>query len=173
MRQARTVVLFLVAELLVTQSASRADIHSGVALIPPGPSWDFSDSTLAVPPDGDLRWITIVIASAASNPDRTFPYYFACDAPAAIAYAHPDSSYENLTTAPADPGAYSEGKEILTYAVYVVRTKEGHFAKLRVSRPGGGMLIEYSYQDDGTRVLVRPVKIAPTTWGRIKCLYRQ
>ncbi len=76
-------------------------------------------------------------------------------------------------SAPSDPAAYSQGAEIFESAVYVVRTKENHFAKLIVKRLGGGMTIEYTYQDSGSRILVNTVAIQTTTWGRVKSLYNR
>jgi len=58
-------------------------------------------------------------------------------------------------------------------AVYFVRTIEGNYVKFRMANTGGGgITIEFTYQDDGRRVLARPLAIGQTTWGRIKSLYR-
>ncbi len=156
-------------------TAALADLHVGVALIRPGDSWDFSDSTAVAPPNGDLRWITVVAGtrSDSSRDAGAFPYFFVADYPAQIAIASWDSTYEELTSTPSDPAVYSQGAEIFESAVYVVRTKENHFAKLIVKLLGGGMTIEYTYQDSGSRILVNPVATRPATWGNIKNLYRR
>ncbi len=159
----------------LTSTAVQAELHTGFALIPAGPAWDFSDSVAVAPPNGDLRWITLIARNAepASGRSALFPYYFLTDYPASIAVAPQDSTYEDLTTAPADTLLYGPSAEVLSYGVYVVRTKENHFAKLRIELVGGGgITIEYAYQDDGTRVLVNPVSTRVTTWGRVKSLYR-
>lgn len=168
--RSRLLGCLVVAVVLFLGSPSRADIHAGFALIIPGPAWDFSDSTLVVPPNGDLRWIT-VLANSTDSKTSNFSYFFVTDFPAMIAYASADSSYEELTSAPSDSSVYAQSKGLYTFAVYVVRTKEGHYAKLRVFMLGGGMTIEYTYQDDGTRILRRPVGVKATTWGKVKSLY--
>ena len=173
--------IFAIQLTLVTSVAwhvpdARAELHSGFALIPAGPAWDFSDSVAVAPPNGDLLWITLLANKGKPNAARgasAFPYYFLTNPPALIAYAPQDSTYESLTTAPEDTMLYTQSAEILSYGVYVIRTKENHFAKLRLEMVGGGgMTIEYTYQDDGTRILVEPVGVEPTTWGRVKSLYR-
>lgn len=165
--------------VLFVPSITRGEIHTGFALIPPGPAWDFSDSLAVAPPNGDVYWITLIaqsrsVGQRSDDSASAFPNYFLTNYPALIAYSPMDSSYAELTTAPADTTVYSESVEIFSYGVYVIRTKEGHYAKLRIeSLGGGGITIEYSYQDDGTRVLVRTVAVGATTWGRVKSLYRE
>ena len=160
--------------MILISSSTQAEIHSGFALIPPGPAWDFSDSLAAVPPAGDLRWITLIRSAEYIGDQLSTQFaFFVTDAPAQIAFAPQDSTYDTLTYAPPD-STFHESAAALSYGVYVVRTKEGHFAKVRIEMiGGGGITIEYSYQDDGTRVLVRPVGVMPTSWGRMKGLYRR
>lgn len=174
-----TPVLIVQLVLLLSASFARAELHRWTALIPPGPAWDFSDSAAVVPPNGDLRW-TIVRATNANRSflgtqsSARFPEFWLTNYPALIAYAPQDSTYDELTTAPGDTTLYKEGLELFYFAVYVVRTKEHHYAKLKaVCCVAGGIQIEYTYQDNGTRILVDPVPVRPTTWGRIKSLYRQ
>ena len=170
-RHAKSLVI---AALIVSFSGygAQAKLHSGFVLIWPGPAFDFSDSVLVPPPDGDLYWVTLSttrsIAGGAIQSE-----WFTTNYPALIGYAPGDSTYDELTTAPSDTTLYDFAAAVLSYGVYVVRTKEHHYAKVRVEMiGGGGITIEYTYQDDGTRVLVNPVPVHPVTWGRIKSLYR-
>jgi hypothetical protein len=167
-------VTALVIAVVILAGPAAAELHTGFALIPPGPARDFSDSTTVVPPSGDLYWITLIQQhTTGATEGSAFPNYFLTNAPAVIAYSPMDSSYAELTTAPVEPSAYSESVEIFSYGVYVIRTQEGHYAKLRMeSLGGGGMTIEYTYQDDGSLVLVRTVPVESSTWGRVKALYR-
>jgi hypothetical protein len=168
------IVLFALSLLLSTAARlALAEIHTGFAMIPPGPAWDFSDSVTVVPPSGDLRWITLVRSVSGKGEAPAQFAYFLTDAPAQIAFAPQDSTYENLSNAPPD-STFHEAAAVLSYGVYVVRTKENHFAKLRIEMiGGGGITIEYSYQDNGSRVLVRPVGVKNATWGSVKSLYRR
>jgi hypothetical protein len=93
---------------------------------------------------------------------------------AGIAVAAPDSSYEALTTAPEDSNAYFVAVVPYPDEVYVVRTNKSRYAKIRGLdlRPGGEFTFEYSYQDDGTRILTGKVPIEQTTWGKVKSLHQ-
>ena len=102
-----------------------------------------------------------------------FPEYFVTIYPARIAFAPIDSTYEELTSAPSDTTLYKEGLDILYSVFYVVRTRERHYAKMRaICCVGGGIQIEYAYQDNGSRILVDSVPVRSITWGQIKALYR-
>lgn len=173
------------ASLVILPLAADAKLHRGFALIPPGPAWDFSDSTNVMPPAGDLGWIQLELVTGPTGvkPDSFIRdqastlamagIWFQTYTPAMVGYAPGDSTYPELMTAPTDESAYSFGAAILSYGVYVVRTKEYNYAKVRIEQVGGGgITIEYTYQDNGTNVLVEPVAVLPTTWSRIKSLYR-
>jgi hypothetical protein len=151
-----------------------AELRIGTALIPAGPLWDFSDSLLVFPPNGDLGWI-IVLANDGDWSSKQFPEFWVTNSPAVIAFAPQDSTYEELTTAPSDSSQYSSIRALFDGGVYVVRTQEMHYAKLRVTCLAcvpGGVLIEYAYQDDGSRILVSPVPVRRITWGQVKSLYK-
>ena len=158
--------------LILVMHTAEAKLHTGIALIEPGPAWDFSDSVAVTPPNGDLHWLVVALNSGARS-QGAFPYFFLTDAPAAAALAPTDSTFEELSSAPTDSVLYQEGAELFTFRVYVVRTQEQHYAKVKIALIGaGGITIQYVYQDDGSRILAEPVAIEPVTWGRIKALYR-
>lgn len=172
--------LWLAVGLLTQANPAQGELHQGTVLLPPGHIWDFSDSAVVFQPSGDLYWIII---RAGNLEDSTwpksastrFPEYWTTNYPALIAFAPQDTTYEDLTTAPSDTTQYYVGRALFDGGVYVVRTRESHYAKLRVICGGcvaGGVLFEYTYQDDGSRVLVAPVPVTSTTWGRIKSLYK-
>jgi len=99
--------------------------------------------------------------------------WFNTDSPAKITFSPQDSTYNELSTAPSDTTVYHNVAAVLSYGVYVVRTKELHYAKFWIRQiGGGGITIEYTYQDNGTKVLVEPVAGRPATWGRVKSMYR-
>ena len=170
------VLTSFVATLAFSIQPVRAELHSGTVLISPAGAWDFSDAAEVSLPNGDLYWVTTLLVRSAGSPtilDGTQFYHFVMNPPARIAYAPGDSTYEELTTAPSDTSLYGAGLPFLSYAVYVVRTQEMHYAKMRSSIVGGGgITIEYTYQDDGSRVLARPVAVRPSTWGSAKGLYK-
>jgi hypothetical protein len=56
-----------------------------------------------------------------------------------------------------------------------MKTGDGFYLKFVVRRfqpLGGGLLIEYYVQMDGSNNLDDFVAVRPTTWGRVKALYR-
>lgn len=167
-------LLIAVSILLLSTCGVKARLHTGFVLIWPGPAFDFSDSVLVPPPDGDLYWVTLSETPSTAGGEEAAQFaWFTTNYPALIAYAPSDSTYHELTTAPSDTTLYHFDAAVLSYGVYVVRTKEHHYAKVRVEMiGGGGITIEYTYQDNGTPVLVNPVPVRPTTWGRVKTLYR-
>jgi len=175
----KVVLTSLVATLAFSNYSVRAELHSGTVLVSPAGVLDFSDAAEVLPPNGDLYWVTTLLVRSAGSGlailDRTSTqfYHFLANSPARIAYAPGDSTYEEFTTAPSDTSLYGAGLPFLSSEVYVVQTQEMHYAKMRSAIVGGGgITIEYTYQDDGSRVLVRPVAVRPSTWGRVKGLYR-
>ncbi len=83
-----------------------------------------------------------------------------------------DSTFEDLSEAPADSSLYNYwGEEPgIPGATYVCRTGDGHYAKFRFLDPFFSE-IEYAYQTDGRPSFLDPVPVEETTWGRIKALY--
>ncbi len=82
-----------------------------------------------------------------------------------------DSTFEDLTEAPADTSLYKYEEQGIAGATYVCRTGDGHYAKFRYVSPSFSM-IEYAYQTDGTPSFLDPVPVEETTWGRIKSLFK-
>ncbi len=87
-----------------------------------------------------------------------------------------DSTLEALTTAPPLPYANTIPGPAIG-RTYVVLTGEGRYVKFAVRTmqegPGFGEVgIEFYVQMDGTPYFGPTVAVRPTTWGRIKALYR-
>jgi hypothetical protein len=163
-------VAAILASLLLDAHPCRATLHSGEAHIHWDAVWDFSDFKATVLPDGDLYWVEVTLQPK-STPSSVM--YFTSNPPALITFAPPDSTYEQLTSAPADLGSYGESLAALLGYIYVVRTGEGNYVKLHIKAfVGGGITFDYTYQDDGSRVLAPTTATALTTWGKIKSLYR-
>jgi hypothetical protein len=161
-------------------SRSYSTIHSGFGYADFDSAWDFSDSSNCVlwyGFCGDLA-MGITLMQTATEPTGGI-YMYATASRAGIAIASLDSTYEELTTAPEDSNAYYGMVVPYPHVVYVMRTAEGHYAKFRGVDlgPGGDFTFEYSYQDNGTRVLVGGVPTGipeqTTTWGRMKALYAE
>lgn len=174
-RVGRLPIAALIALIIFTPSHARAVLHTGLALISPFNSWDFSDSSSVAFLDGDLGFGVTLLSHTDGRGGEVASQslYFLTNYPALIAYAPGDSTYESLNEAPADTTLYSEGLPILTFVAYVVRTKEHHYAKMRVTSVGGGggIRIEYTYQDNGSRILVAPTPVRAVSWGRVKLFY--
>ena len=150
----------------------QAKLHSGEAHIHWDAVWDFSDSSATFLPNGDLYWVEAT-ALQHQLPLSSQLIYFSTNAPALIANGPVDSTYGELTSAPANVDAYGEVQVASLGVVYIVRTGDGNYVKLQIiAFVGGGITFEYTYQDDGSRVLAQPLATGQTTWGRIKSLYR-
>ncbi len=158
-------------------STAAAVLHTGVVGFPlTGGGWDFSDSLEASPASGaDIVYaVTVAHTRAESANANTLTDLLLAISPSAITYiGSADSTYENLTAAPTDPSLYGPSEAARPNDVLVVRTREGHYAKLRILMPAGGLFrFEYTYQDDGSASFVPSVSARSTTWGYIKSLYR-
>jgi len=168
-RRVHAVRLIVCVVLLLTATLARADLHSGTAEIPPGTSWDFSDSAAVGYYSGDVGVVATVVHETQTAPATWLLF---ANYPAKLAIAPADSSFDDLTTAPEDTTLYEAVKVLLPDRVYFIRTREGNYAKLQVLSIGSGATAVYTYQDDGTRVLSGTVSVEATSWGRIKSLYR-
>jgi len=84
-------------------------------------------------------------------------------------------SLDGVTTAPADTTQYGDLLEVMTGITYVVRTRDGLYAKFEflVWEPWVTAQIEYYVQMDGSRDLDSTVPVESTSWGRVKALYSQ
>lgn len=165
-------VVAVFAGSLLGARPCQAKLHVGEAHIHWDAVWDFGDSLITFLPNGDLYWVEVTALQQQSTLSSQ-SIYFATNPPALIVFAPPDSTYEQLSSAPADLGTYSESLAALLGYIYVVRTGEGNYVKLRIEAfVGGGITLEYTYQDDGSRMFTLPMATGQTTWGRIKSLYR-
>jgi hypothetical protein len=161
-----------IALTLLLSVPANATLHTGEVRLYIGESWDFSDSSGGIWPTADISYAVVIEKSAvvqAPASDRVFTF-----PPALITFiSDVDSTYEKLETAPTDMGVYANGLWPLWDDVLVVKTREGHYAKLQVLVPDGALLrFRYTYQDDGTPSFTTPVSVRASTWGKIKSLYR-
>jgi hypothetical protein len=165
MRALRFVLMLLIAVLSMV-GVLEAKIHTGIGDIA---CWDFSDSTSGG--DCDITyWVT-----RASAPLEPCFMYLATNLPAKIAVGPEGVSYEDLTVAPTDPSLYYVDQCYVLDGVYVVKTPEGHYAKLKaVDNFSFTNNFYYVYQDDGSPNFFDdlPLAVETTTWGRIKTLFQ-
>jgi hypothetical protein len=143
---------------------SQSAVHSGVGYAELDSAWDFSDSATCSLFEGYCGDFAMGINGGW--------FLLAMPPDAGIAIVA-DSTFEELTTAPEDPDRYFVIVYPYPNEVYVVRTEEGHYAKIRPIdlNASGEFTFEYRYQDDGSRVLDDTVPVEATSWGRIKALY--
>jgi hypothetical protein len=146
---------------------ARADseVISGIVNLIHG-GWDFSEQVSTTGPfEGDM-FIAIVV-------DPPLGWRVATTIPPALITVIPDSTYENLQFAPADTSVYSFDAPAEVGYVYVIRTVERHYAKMRLIKCDyAGTIMEYTYQPDGSRKLFNEIAVESISWGRIKALYR-
>jgi hypothetical protein len=150
----------------------QARLHSGMAHIHWDAVWDFSDSSVTFLPNGDLYWVetTALLHQASQGSEQM---WFTANEPAVMTIGSIDSTYGELTSAPVDVGQYVDFLVASPDIVYVLRTVEGNYVKFRIHAfVGGGITVEFTYQDNGSRVLAQSMATGLTTWGRIKGLYR-
>jgi hypothetical protein len=80
---------------------------------------------------------------------------------------------DSVTVAPADTLLYGDLLQISAGVTYVVRCRDGLYAKFEVQvwEPWVTAQIEYYVQMDGTADLDNTVVVEDLSWGRIKALY--
>jgi hypothetical protein len=160
----------LVSSLVLSLAVpASAELHEGdgyvVTTVDGG--WDFSASSF-VPSfaDADLALHVIRVSAVGGNAPQT--YYLVSPG---IQFAPVGVDFDSLTVAP-DSG-YVQTAAGLQYYNYFLQTHEGYFAKVQMLQDDGLQWpFHYVYQDDGSRNLDTSVSVEPTTWGRIKSLYR-
>ncbi len=165
----------LVSILVLAEAAPTpvcAVLHTGVVDLFSGQGWDFSDSLIAGGPPADIVFDVTVLNSQNSRRSSLVERLFAMTPAAILFIGNADSTYENLTSAPTDPDLYLTEEAVFEDDVHVVRTREGHYAKIRILPIGSTLMFEYTYQDDGSPSFVPNVAVRSTTWGKIKALYR-
>lgn len=85
-------------------------------------------------------------------------------------YYLPNSTIESLESVPATGTADGE---IHPTGTYVMKTSENFWVKFTVrGSDGDNVHIEYYLQFDGTRYFGPLVAVEPSTWGKVKALYR-
>jgi len=163
----RMIVLALLVTAIIVLPAS-AKLHSGQVSMFPGDGYDFSDSLTT---GSTLDFLFIVVAREKST--GAFSELFLAVAPASIWYAgNADTTYSSLVAAPTNPDVYGSSESVLPGDVFVVHTREGHYAKMRITNMGSLIDFEYTYQDDGSPSFQDTTPTRMVTWGEIKALYR-
>ena len=152
---------FGIATCVVMSRPAAAEIHSGIGFLV---NFDFSV--------GGFNLAGWDITEGGSPPiitiDASFPT-------AGVTLAAADVPFSDLLVAPTDPSLYSPSLQIVIpdFRTWVVRTREGHYAKFRFL--DGFVLdarFEYVYQDDGTPSFMDPLPVEDATWGRIKAVWQ-
>ena len=161
------IVLFTIVILCLSRTAS-AELHEGTVTLAETVSWDFS-RFLPVPLEfGPIPWGDFAYASYQAGFER----FYRVGAIEEARIAGGRWVYEDLTVAPAptDP-AYRQYIDVGFGGTFVIRTRESHYAKIRVITFYPQLVFDYTYQDDGTRILGSTTPTSPSTWGEIKALY--
>lgn len=153
----------LFATILHLPDVVRAGVVSGIVVLPSG-AFDFSEQTspaFALDPSADILAAYVV--------DPIEGFFVNARFGATIA-ALPGVDYADLAEAPSDSSLYTDFIVPAAYNVtYVVKTQEGHYAKFRfVSLVAA---IEYSYQPNGSRILVDATPAKAISWGQLKAIY--
>jgi hypothetical protein len=163
--------------LLLFAGSAIADVIQGSANLgySYGYGWDFSDSTNVQIDEADIFLMEVH--------DPNWGFMLIISSFTGSMFAESDSSFEELTTAPADAQRYTGIIEPCiplypspcTYYTYVVKTPDRHYAKFRIinTYPCPGYCIEYVYQPDGTRNFLDQVPVEEFTWGEIKSIYKE
>ena len=175
MRRPIQIVVLAGALALVAEAATSppsAALHTGVVDLFSGEGWDFSDSLIAGVASADIMFGVTALHLQSSQRSPMVERLFAMTPAAILFIDNADSTYENLTSAPTDPDLYLTEEAVFADDVLVVRTREGHYAKIRILPFGSTLMFEYTYQDDGSPSFVPSVAVRSTTWGKIKALYR-
>ena len=126
-------------------------------------AWDFSDSCSVGLYEGDFRIVYV------ADP----PIGFVMCASTGALVTVSDSSFSELTTAPADLTLYEIFLPAIIDVTYVILTVEGHFAKFRLYLHYPAPTFEYVYQPDVTLNFNNQVPVNVSTWGRIKAIYAE
>jgi hypothetical protein len=148
----------------------RAELHTGTFQLFPGGGWDFSEPTTNASPDFAFD----VTAANKSNESALGFIELLTPIPPALIYyvGNQEDTYDDLIAAPTNLSLYKTNEFGNLNEVFVVYTREGHFAKMRITAIGTLMSFEYTYQDDGSEILSITTPVEETTWGRVKALYR-
>jgi hypothetical protein len=151
---------------IVQAGPAAAMLHFGTGF---AEAWDFSDSTSTT---SDSEWDFTAGNTALASGSTLLDAFLDANYPALIAVMPDGVTYESVLEAPADPGMYEGFLFFVPNRVWIVKTREGHYAKVRFFDDFFPGQFEYTYQDNGTRILAAPLRMEAATWGRIKALYR-
>ena len=168
MRGKRALLAAVACAVLLYTSVAIGDVISGIGDMNLG-GWDFSTQTTVPPMNGPNN-----------NPDNDISFVIVVDPPlgimvfaenGAMVTAILDSTFEELTEAPGDSSLYALILPASIGDTFVILTTEGFYAKLSPLRIEPWPIIEYVYQPNGSRILVDPVAVEATTWGRVKAAF--
>ena len=168
----RMLVLLIFVLIVTIAPPARGTVHEGLATLREGEGWDFSAASLS-PLDGVSSESTDLAYGASGKTWPVSPWVFGT-LQLHCGIAHERWAYDQLLAAPLRSEAhYSKSSPAVAGGVYVVITCEDHYAKFRVLTVGAEVVIEYAYQDDGSRVLDSGVPVEQQTWGAIKALFER
>ena len=140
-----------------------AEIHTGVGFLV---RWDFSEQVV-----GSDQWdLTSFLTSVGQTTGVASGVFLWSNI--GVHAAPQGTSFEDLTVAPTDPSQYSELLPFESGRVWVIWTREGHYAKIRfLDDLTLTNQFEFVYQDDGTPMLDATVATETATWGAIKAAF--
>jgi len=168
----RMLVLLIFVLIVTIAPPARGTVHEGLATLKEGEGWDFSASSLS-PLDGLLSQFTDLAYGRSEQAHPEPPWVFGT-LEVDCGIAHERWAYDQLLLAPLRTEAhYGMSSPVLAGGVYVLITRENHYVKFRVLHIGPEVVIEYAYQDDGSRVLDSRVPVDEQTWGAIKAVFEQ
>lgn len=164
----RAVCLVVLSLIVAGATIGKAELHPGIGF----GAWDFSDSTASAA-TFDFSPVDVGFTFDGSAPlSEALDIYLEAGSQAGIAVMPAGTTFESVTEAPADPAQYASFVPFYEDRIWVIRTREGHYAKVRYLIPWPPDQFEYVYQDNGSRQFTSVVSTNVTTWGRVKALYR-
>jgi len=168
MKHLRIPLIALFALTIQTVDAAFAELHFGNGF---AETWDFSDS-ISTGLGGPWDFSAGNTVASTSDSEISFGSFLISNFPAQLTVMQAGITYESVLEAPEDPSAYSTLFDFSPNRVWIVKTQEGHYAKVRFFNEFFAGPFEYTYQDNGTRYFTEPLPSETVTWGRIKALYR-
>jgi len=152
--------------------SAHADLHIGTGHLLSEGGWDFSDSSYSIGTTAwDFGFVVTVATEAARSPIQGEELVANWYLGAGVQYAPNGVPFDSLLVAP--DSFYTDVVLAWSFHSYFIRTQEGHYARVELQGLGDYPLqFRFVYQDDGTTNLDITVGTEPTTWGRLKALYR-
>ncbi len=169
-RPMHVLLVSLVLLLLSPSSDARGELIHGTATFTMGPTWECAEAL-------DLSTAALVDCH---TPDADFTYLGDVRMTNTYFGTYPGRSWAQIVETPfeevdvAPDDGYGGAHRVQMDRTYIIKTIEPLYAKLvvRAIRHDTAVDVEFVIQTDGTRVLGPSLTVEPTTWGRVKALYR-